>query len=88
MDTIRDLILSVLFFIQIVLFAQVVMSWLVVAGVKSDVVTRLYFALSALTQPILEPIRRVLPRTGTFDFSVLAAFLLIFIIRRAVIAVL
>ena len=84
----REIILNVLYFIQIVLFAQVAMSWLVAAGVKNDVVTRLYFALSALTQPILEPIRRVLPRTGTFDFSVLAAFLLLLIIRGAVKAVL
>ena len=82
MDSIVRILLFFLEIIRYTLLAQVVLSLLVAVGVKSDVVTRLYFTISTLTEPILAPIRRVLPRTGGFDFSVLAAFILILIIRQ------
>ena len=36
------------------------------------------------TEPILAPIRRLLPRTGMFDFSPLIVFLVIGMILRAI----
>ena len=84
MDSIVGIIVLILDIIRYTLLAQVILSWLVVAGVKSDIVTRLYSAVSTLTEPILAPIRRVLPRTGRFDFSVIAAFILILILRQGI----
>ena len=84
MDFIVWIISTLLTLVWYALLAQVILSWLVVAGVKNDVVTRLYFVVSALTDPVLAPIRRVLPRTGRFDFSVLAAFILISVIRQGI----
>ncbi len=38
--------------------------------------------LDRLTQPVLAPIRRVLPMTGPFDFSPLVAIVLLEVIER------
>jgi YggT family protein len=40
---------------------------------------------SALTEPVLEPIRRVLPALGGFDFSPMILLLAIQLIKRALI---
>lgn len=40
-------------------------------------------ALDTITEPILEPIRRVMPRLGMIDFSPLVAILLIEFIAQA-----
>ncbi|MBI2936512.1 MAG: YggT family protein [Chloroflexi bacterium] len=37
-----------------------------------------------LTEPLLGPIRRVLPRAGMFDFSPIVALLLLLLIRTVV----
>ena len=37
-----------------------------------------------MTEPILEPVRRVLPRTGMFDFSALIVLLVLGALMRAV----
>ncbi len=84
MDTILGLIDSLLFFVWLGLFIRVILSWVIVLGGRNDIVWRLNSAVTSLTEPIIAPIRRVLPRTGAFDFSVLAAFVIIFIIRRAI----
>ncbi|MSP78118.1 MAG: YggT family protein [Dehalococcoidia bacterium] len=41
-----------------------------------------------LTEPILAPIRRLMPRTGMFDFSPIIAILLIMLIQALLTAVL
>ncbi len=44
--------------------------------------------LYRVTEPVLAPIRRVLPQTGMMDFSPLVAMLLISVIGQIVVAVL
>jgi YggT family protein len=60
------------FVFNIVLLARVVMSWF--NPQLSGWVGRLLFDL---TEPVLVPIRRLLPRTQMLDFSPLIAFLLL-----------
>ena len=40
-------------------------------------------ALDAVTEPILEPLRRVVPRVGMIDLTPMVAIILIFVISAA-----
>ncbi len=82
MSSIVDIFLILLDLLWYLLLAQVILSWLTVFGIRNDLLRQITLAVSLLTQPILDPIRKALPRTGSFDFSVLAAFILIYIIIR------
>jgi YggT family protein len=62
----------------LIVFARVLIVWFPVDP-YSPVARFLY----AVTEPLLDPIRRLLPRTGMFDFSPLVATLLIFALARA-----
>ena len=58
--------------VQIVVIVQFVLSLLLVFNVvnlQSDIVRSLWTALNAILDPILNPIRRILPDTGGIDFS-------------------
>lgn len=54
---------------------QVIFSWLTMAGVYLP--APIASLLGALTSPIMDPIRRVMPNTGMIDFSPLIALLLL-----------
>ena len=65
--------------LEVLILARVLLSWLDPAG-------RSRFApfLIAVTEPILAPVRRLLPRTGAFDLSPLIVLLLLGFILRYV----
>lgn len=50
--------------------------------------TALMAVLIQITEPILGPIRRILPRMGMFDFSPMVAIFLLLILQRIVVALL
>lgn len=55
-----------------VIIASVVLSWLMSFGVVNPynpTVRAIYQALQALTEPLLRPIRRILPDLGAIDIS-------------------
>ena len=54
------------------IFIRVLLSWFPIDP-RNPLVTLLY----DITEPILEPLRRVIPRMGMFDLSPLVALLLI-----------
>ncbi|PKB60660.1 MAG: hypothetical protein BZY65_00630 [SAR202 cluster bacterium Ae2-Chloro-G2] len=64
------------------ILARVLMSWIKV-GPGSPFVPLLRL-IYAITEPILGPIRRVLPKTGMFDFSPIVALLILDLIRRMI----
>ena len=84
MDIIRTILGQLLFLVWLALLIRVILSWVIAFGGRNDTILRLNHSIIALTEPMIAPIRRVLPPTGAFDFSVLAAFILIFILRSAV----
>lgn len=59
------------------IFVRVVLSWIV-----RDPSHRLMQVIAQLTEPILGPIRRSIPRLGMFDLSPLLAFFLIEFVRN------
>ncbi|HSJ41233.1 MAG TPA: YggT family protein [Xanthobacteraceae bacterium] len=76
-----DLILAVVMY---VIFAQVIVSWLIVFNVinlHSGAVRSIVQALERMTGPIYRPIRKLLPDFGGIDFSPLVVILIIIFLR-------
>ncbi len=69
--------------LTIAIFIRVLLSW--VDPQKNMSVTRI---LDEITEPILGPIRSVLPSVGMFDFSPIVAFLLLQVVGGALVAAL
>lgn len=59
------------------IFGQVIMSWISPRG--SDPVSKVLFQI---TEPILGPLRRVIPPMGMFDLSPMIALLVLNIVGR------
>ena len=76
-----DLVLSIYMWIII---AVVILSWLVAFNIinrHNDIVRQISMVLYRLTEPILGPIRRVLPNMGGLDLSPLVVLIAIWFIR-------
>jgi YggT family protein len=75
-------------FYSFILLAAAILSWLIafdVINVRNNLVRSLVHALSALTDPVLAPLRRVIPPVGGLDLTVLVLFLIIQFIRAVII---
>jgi YggT family protein len=75
-----DILLNVLTFL---ILAEVLMSWVSPRG--RDPISPI---LHQVTEPILDPIRRILPQTGMFDLSPMVAILVLNFLVRPLIAAL
>jgi YggT family protein len=66
----------------VVLFVRAIMSWFPVrpgTGIAS-----VYRVLLDITEPVLAPLRRVIPPAGPFDLSFLVAFVVLSLLRQAI----
>ena len=63
-------------FLSIAIFARVILTWF--PGQANNPIVVL---INAITEPILAPIRRYVPRVGTFDLTPMIALILIFVIE-------
>ena len=66
--------------LMVAIFARVVLSWLPIGNSNHPVVAIIY----QITEPILGPLRRILPRVGMLDLSPMAAIFILVIIARLV----
>ena len=64
-----------------ILLARVLITWFQV-----DPYNPIIRILYQLTEPLLAPIRRLLPQTGMMDFSPIVAFIAITVVERIVIS--
>ena len=67
-----------------ILIAQVVMSWLVafkIVDTRQPIVRQIGTVLWRLTEPVLGPIRRILPTLGGLDLSPIVAILALTFLR-------
>jgi YggT family protein len=77
-----DLLLWVL---TCLVIGQAILSWLIafnVINTYNDFVRQLIYALDRILNPLLRPIRRLLPDLGGLDFSPMVLILLIIILRK------
>ncbi|MGL4542229.1 MAG: YggT family protein [Polymorphobacter sp.] len=79
------IIIMVLQWIVWLIIAQAILSWLVafnVINLHNRFVDGLYSFLNRVTEPLLRPIRKVLPDLGGIDLSPMVLILVIIVIQR------
>ena len=87
MRAVLDVILLVLQLYTYVIIVVAIMSWLIafnVINVYNNVVRSIWDALNALTEPVLRPIRNMLPSFSGLDLSPLVLLLLIFLLQDVI----
>ena len=67
----------------IVLLARVLLSW-----VQVDPRNPVVNLVNQLTEPLLAPIRRMLPQSGALDFSPMIAFVVVLVAEQIVLSLL
>ena len=67
--------------LSVALIGRVIISWLNVSP-TNPIANVIY----QVTEPILAPLRRVLPRVGMLDFSPMVAIFIIIIVQRVFVA--
>ncbi|MBI2872328.1 MAG: YggT family protein [Chloroflexi bacterium] len=78
-------VISLLYF---AILGRVILSWVMVAGIRNDFVIRLNNALVAITEPLLGPLRRVLPTMGMMDITPMVAIFILIIVQQVLLALL
>ena len=61
------------------IFIRVILSWFPVRPDNPAV-----GFLNFITEPVLAPLRRIIPRTGVFDFAPMVAMLILILISRSI----
>lgn len=87
MRAILDVLLLALNLYVWLLIASAVMSWLVafnVVNTRNDVVRTIWNFLYQVTEPVLRPIRSILPNLGGIDISPIILLLIVFFIQRVI----
>ena len=86
-----DVLLLILQLYTYVIIAAVIASWLVAFGIinaYNPIARSVLRALHGLTEPLLAPIRRIMPALGGLDLSPLIALILIYFLQRLIVRML
>ena len=78
-------LLTILEWYSYLVIAMAVISWLVafdVINFRNDLVRSIWRFLEAVTEPVLRPIRRILPNLGGIDISPVILLLIILFIEN------
>lgn len=70
-----------------VIMAVAVMSWLIafnIINIYNDVVRSIWNTLNGLTEPVLRPIRSMLPSFSGLDISPVVLLLIVYFIQRVI----
>jgi YggT family protein len=87
MRAVLDVILLILELYWWVVLAMIIMSWLIsfnVVNTRNQAIDTIWRALLSLTDPVLRPIRRAMPRFSGIDISPIILFLIIFFIQQVI----
>jgi YggT family protein len=79
-----NLILSLVWWVFLIM---IIMSWLIsfnVINTRNQFVAGVWRALNQITDPILRPIRRVVPPMGGLDLSPIIVFIIIFFLQQLI----
>jgi YggT family protein len=79
-DIVRTLLYYILVAFNVILLARVLLTWFPNIDRNNPIVQFIY----NVTEPILRPIRNLLPQTGMIDFSPLIVFLILSVLMRII----
>ena len=82
--TLSQIVSYVVTIVIVLVIVQFVLSLLIsfnVVNMHNDFVAAIWRAVNALLDPILNPIRRIMPNTGAIDFSPLVLIVLLNILQ-------
>jgi YggT family protein len=68
---------------EVAIFGRVILSWFPLQS--GGIFGKINGLLGTITEPLLSPIRRVMPSAGPFDLSPIIAFLLLEVVVRRLI---
>lgn len=78
MDILLQVVGTIVQFLAFAIFARAILSWFPI-----DKNGPIFQMLNSITDPILEPLRRVIPPIGMIDITPMVAMLLLFFIASA-----
>ena len=87
LNPIAALLIAVLEFYKWIVIAAVIVSWLTAFNVinsHNNFVRSLLRILSALTEPVFRPIRKILPPMGGLDLSPIIVFFIIWFLQYSI----
>jgi YggT family protein len=79
-----SLILSLVWWVFLIM---IIMSWLIsfnIINTRNQFVAGVWRALNQVTDPILRPIRRIIPPMGGLDISPIIVFIIIFFLQQLI----
>src|SRR3977135_2832312 len=79
-----SLILNLVWWVFLIM---IIFSWLIsfnVINTRNQAVNAIWRALNQVTDPILRPIRRILPAMGGLDLSPIIVFVIIFFLQQLI----
>jgi YggT family protein len=88
MRAVLEIIMMLLDLYWWVVLAMIIMSWLIsfnVINTRNQFVETVWRVLNALTEPVLRPIRRIMPNFGGLDVSPIILFIIIYFIQRVIV---
>lgn len=77
-----ELVCILLQLFVIAVFVRIVLSWF--SPQPGGAAAAIEGFLRTVTDPVLEPVRRIMPRTGMIDFSPLVVLLVVQLLQRAI----
>ena len=87
MRAVLDVILLVLHLYTYIIIATAILSWLLafdVINFRNELVRSVWNFVNAMTEPLLRPIRSVLPNLGGIDVSPIILLLLLFLVEDVI----
>jgi YggT family protein len=84
MQSLLDILLLILNVAQFVIFAHIIMSWLInfqVLNLRQPLVAQLWDGLNRLLEPVYSRIRSILPQMAGLDLAPLVALLAVYALR-------
>ncbi|WP_322797449.1 YggT family protein [Tepidiforma sp.] len=78
-DTVASLFILFLWLLILAVFLRSLLSWFPIN--QDNELSRLLYRV---TEPLLEPVRRMLPRTGMIDFSGMVVIILLYVMMEVV----
>ncbi len=85
MPTLIVIILAILKIFEVLIILVAAMSWLIafnIMNINNNIVRQIWLGMNRATEPVLAPIRRVLPSLGGIDLSPLVALLVILFVQQ------